>query len=227
MKMKKRIAAWIILFIMIFVGCTAQPSDAPEDQLAFPGTKWNMTPEELIDSLDLAEDAYEISQEDNFYSIVVRNLPIFGTAADTGFEFLVSEDGQVGGLYHIQINFSEETDMEAVLAEMTKLYGEPEPADEEYSEEYNAHVRHWSSALRQSDALTAEEYEAFASAYQAQTGQELASDDTLNTDSLANIWWTDDSSQRYGTLPFEVWPRMVELQSALADVQAAYEKICD
>lgn len=192
--------------------------------MTFPGTRWNMSVEEFINALDLEEDSYTINQTEDSYSIIVPQVNVFDASADAAFQFTLRENGEIGGLYHIQINFTEDTDMSAVLSEMMSAYGTPEPADEERTDAYNQHVKCWNSELRQIEALPQEERNEFERAFQEGIGREIHEDDPLYTAPMAYIIWSDDASQRYTV--FEVWPYMVEFHNSSALMWDVYEEVC-
>ena len=49
----------VIIFLMILSGCGNTQPATDVQTLSFPGTTWDMTPEEIIEAFNLKEDDYE------------------------------------------------------------------------------------------------------------------------------------------------------------------------
>ena len=102
--MKKRFftIALILLFALPPLLCACGQKNlpgGPEELLAFPGTRWDMTPQELIQALDLEEGTYEAKETPygasvqdaegyGYYVIEVKDTEAFGLPADVSFGFL-------------------------------------------------------------------------------------------------------------------------------------------
>jgi len=118
-------------------GCKEVLSDG---LVVFPGTEWNMTPEEVMAALSLTEeDLAEEASDDWQYAFLVRDMAVFGLPADVVYNFgdasySFRDNGYTGepvfGLRAVQVNFPEDADMDAVRLSLEKALGEPGEARE-------------------------------------------------------------------------------------------------
>lgn len=124
----KRLAcgAMLLLAGALLTACGGPgASEESAQKLEYPGLHWNDTPEAVIQALDLEEEPVE-GEDGNTCSLLAEEADFFGGQARVLFRFMRSMDeGDAPyGLSRIEASFSEGTDMDAVLAEMTRLYGE-------------------------------------------------------------------------------------------------------
>lgn len=135
MKKVTSILCVLLLLSAFLFGCGQSKGDPQAEELCFPGLNWNMTPEQAIKALKLSKGDYtETIIKNNgdldSYTISVEHYEIFGTDAAIGFQF---HDYDGNGIYHLQrinMGFSANENMEAVEAEIMKVYGEGQPVYE-------------------------------------------------------------------------------------------------
>lgn len=139
--MKKRFftIALILLFALPPLLCACGQKNlpgGPEELLAFPGTRWDMTPQELIQALDLEEGTYEAketpygaSAQDaegyGYYVIEVKDTEAFDLPADVSFGFLDHTGDGRYWLNQLVVLCADGTDYRALVAALTQYYGEP------------------------------------------------------------------------------------------------------
>lgn len=138
------LALVLCLVFVALAGCRqslpqpTEPEDPPLDALmAFPGIRWTMRPQEVMDTLGLTEADCEITEtpyddsttpkQNGNYTIGFRNLEVFGQEAVGAFTFMdYTGDGKFY-LDSIQVNFPEGTDIPALRTTMAEAYGESTP----------------------------------------------------------------------------------------------------
>ena len=136
----------VMVCVILLISCATNPKvtiptgDEPavEDSqaalLEFPGLKWNMTPEEVKNALNLTNDQIvrENKQEADTrsamphegYTIQVQNLSLLGAdILNAKFSF-VRYEGNDFGLCSVEIYYPEETNMQNVVDDMAEFYGE-------------------------------------------------------------------------------------------------------
>ena len=99
---RNRFSRILLLFTALCLAlcaCQAAPeetaADGPEGELAFPGTRWDMTPEELTAQLGLEDYETQTLQETDdttgamveTYIIGVEGYDLFGATARVTFQF--------------------------------------------------------------------------------------------------------------------------------------------
>lgn len=124
----KRLACGVMLLLVsVILSACGGPGASEESalKLEYPGLHWNYTPEAVIEALELETEAVE--NEDGKTCVVqAEEMDFFGGQARVLFRFMRGADGTDTpyGLSRIEAHFSEDTDMDAVLTELTQLYGE-------------------------------------------------------------------------------------------------------
>lgn len=190
------VALIVAMFLLLFAGCThsAEPI-TPESALAFPGTQWNMTPEQLIKALCLKKGEYQVfeipygksddaSGPEGIYGIHVTDMEVFGKNGQVGFRFLDFTGSGNYGLVYIVVEYPEDTDMKAVKDAMIKAYGEPSPYDSAHNgTDYRKHVTFWNSEVTEYDVLSQK---------QIQTLPEISLA-SLQRRPLAHVFWSDET----------------------------------
>lgn len=146
---KKRSSAALVCLVLVaallaggLVSCETNQSSAwTSDLLEFPGTRWNDPAETVLESLKLdpeqiiADESSDEDGKDNMRTIVVEGISCFGGTANAVLRFVrYAESGadQPHGLFRVELIFSDDTDMDAVKAELTRLYGEGSQEKREY-----------------------------------------------------------------------------------------------
>ena len=133
MKKVTSVLCLLLLLSALLFGCGQEKADPQAQELCFPGLSWNMTPNQAIKALKLADGDYTESETkadgENYgiYAFGVEHYGIFGTDARLVAEF---HDYDGNGTYHltqVALSFSPQENMEAVEGEMIKIFGEGQP----------------------------------------------------------------------------------------------------
>ena len=178
------------------------PYHAGSEALAFPGTRWDMTPEELTEALKLGDgvDRQETpfdAQSDNaegIYSIAVKNYKVFGSDAEVAFLFSDYNGDGVYGLSSVRVAFAVDADMAAIRDAMVKEYGEPVSLDngqQHYDADFKQHVARWESEATLADSITDQQLQSLQDQLRAVTNSEAAADP--GTQKLCWVYWSDEA----------------------------------
>ena len=119
----------VIIFLMILSGCGNTQPATDVQTLSFPGTTWDMTPEEIIEAFNLKEDDYEtvLPDEGNpYYQLNKIHIELFGSDSEVMFAFEDINGDGTPHLRYVYASYPDETDFDSVLSSMKKAYGEPE-----------------------------------------------------------------------------------------------------
>lgn len=125
--------------IAVLVACAVNPERATEleETLAFPGTRWNSSPEEVFEKLgldlEMLNQQVETGMTGEYLYIEVPELAAFGETALTAFfcfDNYLPETSDHFGLSGVRIFYPEDCDKEAIVANLRQLYG---PEAEEYT----------------------------------------------------------------------------------------------
>ena len=167
---------------LLLISCSARPDPA---LLEFPGLKWNDTPEQVMEKLDLSadqilENAMANPGENTGYDIwnlTITDLEFMGSQADrVQFLFIRYPDCNYI-LMRVQLYLAEDTDMNALRAELMEIYGDgttdPRPnyiftdgkiqesnTDRQSSGDGSQH--YWYAAVTGTDVLSAQAVERYA-----------------------------------------------------------------
>lgn len=183
--------ASLLLVCGLLSSCVSAPQEAGA-QLCLPGLEWGQPMDEALKALDtsleaLSSEDYALDEEYGGGRVRLRDREIFGQksaemiltfAAD--FYYIDPEkyaDRKNGFLCEVRISYPEDADMDAVLAEMKKSFGEPAETVETYSTyeelptEYTSddHNQYWagpaiSQVVDEAHQKTLRENEEFAAA---------------------------------------------------------------
>lgn len=139
----KKIFAVILMLALLLSGCRVVApdeliSDNPAELLEFPGLQWNMSPEAIIEALNLQdEDLMEVPADEvreNCYEIRVKGEALgelFGEdvalAAFSCYDFYEGENQGRYGLGSVDVIYEQDADMEAVREKLTERYGAESP----------------------------------------------------------------------------------------------------
>lgn len=139
----KKIFAVILMLALLLSGCRVVApdeliSDNPAELLEFPGLQWNMSPEAIIEALNLQdEDLMEVPADEvreNCYEIRVKGealSELFGEnvdlAAFTCYDYYEGENQGRYGLGSVDVIYEQDADMEAVREKLTERYGAESP----------------------------------------------------------------------------------------------------
>ena len=136
----------LIAALLILILCITACAKAPNPDVAlveFPGLKWNDTSEQVIEKLKLTEDqilenAMQIPAEDaakteyDVWNLTITDWTFLHSKVVGGQFTFVRYPGCAFGLMRVQLYLADDTDMNALRAEMKKEYGEvstdPRPA---------------------------------------------------------------------------------------------------
>lgn len=195
------VALLLAALLLSLGGCQKEvpaPPDGPVTELAYPGTYWTMSPDQLREALSLPADGLpeELTPADaetgetSQYRFGVKEWECFG--ANGSATFIFGEDLAGPGTYDlriVQIVLDAGADTQAVLDALTAQYGQPAQS--------NGKAARWESKSRSRDyleedvsaqleALFPEEYSLFS------PGGPLATID----------FYIDDSENNSGVLIF-------------------------
>ena len=135
----------VLLLCAVLTSCNSAPKSA---DLCLPGLEWGQPMDEALKALDtsleaLSSEDYALDEEYGGGRIRLRNREIFGQKSAemiltfaTDFYYIDPEkyaDRKNGFLCEVRISYPEDADMDAVLAEMKKSFGEPAETVETYS----------------------------------------------------------------------------------------------
>ena len=136
----------LVIAVFCFLTDPVNPAEVNDQQLAYPGMEWNMSPEEVLEALDGAyeEIKWEESQppktEGGYYyhEFSLLGCESFGYPAEKiRFSFVdITGTGLNLGLYRVDVYYPDgetgiETDISRVVAAVEAVYGE---AEDEYTE---------------------------------------------------------------------------------------------
>lgn len=190
--MKKLRIFSLLASLLLICGLLSSCGQGAGAQLCLPGLEWGQPMDEALKALDtsleaLSSEDYALDEEYGGGRVRLRDREIFGQksaemiltfAAD--FYYIDPEkyaDRKNGFLCEVRISYPEAADMDAVLAEMKKSFGEPAETVETYSTyeelptEYTSddHNQYWagpaiSQVLDEAHQKTLRENEEFAAA---------------------------------------------------------------
>ena len=213
----------LILAVTVAAGCSFTGPVSPRESLdysvyAFPGTEWGMTPEEVMDSLNLTEKDVTIEYDDGEDSekhiqfIKKDYEDVFGAPAQVQFRFATITMGNIPYTYldMTAFEYADDTDMETIKQNIIGQYGEPA------SEDAPSMFYGWSADKKNSDGhnsvwisdtklgsfvndqtldffilTTGASYLTNEADWYDKALEELEAD---KADPAAAIWWTDDSN---------------------------------
>lgn len=179
----------VLLLCAVLTSCNSAPKSA---DLCLPGLEWGQPMDEALKALDtslevLSSEDYALDEEYGGGRVRLRDREIFGQKSvemiltfATDFYYIDPEkyaDRKNGFLCEVRISYPEDADMDAVLAEMKKSFGEPAETVETYSTyeelptEYTSddHNQYWagpaiSQVVDEAHQKTLRENEEFAAA---------------------------------------------------------------
>lgn len=190
--MKKLRIFSLLASLLLVCGLLSSCGQGAGAQLCLPGLEWGQPMDEALKALDtsleaLSSEDYALDEEYGGGRVRLRDREIFGQksaemiltfAAD--FYYIDPEkyaDRKNGFLCEVRISYPEDADMDAVLAEMKKSFGEPAETVETYSTyeelptEYTSddHNQYWagpaiSQVVDEAHQKTLRENEEFAAA---------------------------------------------------------------
>ena len=134
--MKRRFICFLLICIVLMgtlSACNQSLTVNNPQHLELPGLKWNMTPEEVKEALELTEEQILINQmveltEDSgeafdIWSLQVSDLRLYGESVIyASFDF-IRYPGNAFGLYQVHIYFDEKTDMVKLEGKLSEIYG--------------------------------------------------------------------------------------------------------
>ena len=193
--MKKLRIFSLLASLLLVCGLLSSCGSAPQGagaQLCLPGLEWGQPMDEALKALDtsleaLSPEDYALDEEYGGGRVRLRGQEAFGQKSAemiltfaTDFYYIDPEkyaDRKNGFLCEVRISYPEDADMDAVLAEMKKSFGEPAETVETYSTyeelptEYTSddHNQYWagpaiSQVVDEAHQKTLRENEEFAAA---------------------------------------------------------------
>ena len=125
--MKKRVFAITLFLVLTIILCSCGGKEG-DGSLEFPKTKWGMTRAEVLEAYDMErEDASEWQDDGYGTTFAVEGQKLFGE--ETGrirFEFLDIGSG-TQQLCAVSVEYPDDADMNRVLKNMRKEYGDTVP----------------------------------------------------------------------------------------------------
>lgn len=253
--MKKLRIFSLLASLLLVCGLLSSCGSAPQEagaQLCLPGLEWGQPMDEALKALDtsleaLSSEDYALDEEYGGGRVRLRDREIFGQKSAemiltfaTDFYYIDPEkyaDRKNGFLCEVRISYPEDADMDAVLAEMKKSFGEPAETVETYSTyeelptEYTSddHNQYWagpaiSQVVDEAHQKTLRENEEFAAAL-IPTQSDSSIDDAVWENYLktpvSTARWSDDYrnditealEEQHG---ISTSPNMVILEGSLA-----------
>lgn len=243
--------ASLLLVCGLLSSCVSAPQEAGA-QLCLPGLEWGQPMDEALKALDtsleaLSSEDYALDEEYGGGRVRLRDREIFGQKSAemiltfaTDFYYIDPEkyaDRKNGFLCEVRISYPEDADMDAVLAEMKKSFGEPAETVEIYSInkelpiewDSNDHNQYWagpaiSQVVDEAHQKTLRENEEFAAAL-IPTQSDSSIDDAIWENYLktpvSTVRWSDNYrnditealEEQHG---ISTSPNMVILEGSLA-----------
>ena len=221
--MKKLRIFSLLASLLLVCGLLSSCGQGAGAQLCLPGLEWGQPMDEALKALDtsleaLSSEDYALDEEYGGGRVRLRDREIFGQKSAemiltfaTDFYYLDPEkyaDRKNGFLCEVRISYPEDADMDAVLAEMKKSFGEPAETVETYSTyeelptEYTSddHNQYWagpaiSQVVDEAHQKTLRENEEFAAAL-IPTQSDSSIDDAIWENYLktpvSTVRWSDD-----------------------------------
>ena len=221
--MKKLRIFSLLASLLLVCGLLSSCGQGAGAQLCLPGLEWGQPMDEALKALDtsleaLSSEDYALDEEYGGGRVRLRDREIFGQKSAemiltfaTDFYYIEPEkyaDRKNGFLCAVRISYPEDADMDAVLAEMKKSFGEPAETVETYSTyeelptEYTSddHNQYWagpaiSQVVDEAHQKTLRENEEFAAAL-IPTQSDSSIDDAIWENYLktpvSTVRWSDD-----------------------------------
>lgn len=101
-------------------------STEKQSNLEFPKTTWGMSMEETLDSYQITiEDTSRYHETGRGSMFMIEDYELFGEkTSDTDFQFIDFADNGIFELCYVRVTYLEGSDMNHVLTQMQKVYGE-------------------------------------------------------------------------------------------------------
>lgn len=166
--MRKRLIICFLLLSMLLCACQSVPPETGDAGLiTFPGTHWNMTPEELMTALAIPETAVTVYLDEprtadnqvGTYQIGVDGMELYGYPATVGFTFCAYTDDAPLGLSQVIVVYQDNADTEAIRQALGAELGDPTGSHNTYPYVY------WDSAKRLRDYMSEDAVETVRSNY--------------------------------------------------------------
>ena len=210
----------LILAVTVAAGCSftgpaAQNRDPNKpmerdpryEVLAYPGTEWGMNPNEVMKALKLKDEDVTITAvSEHCVSTETEVSNIFGSPAKVTFFFYgfsYPDPTSALNCYFLtatQVIYPDDTDMNKVRTEVSRIYGEPTLPDapphlnlvRPRLESTKGHVSRWDSEPLIGDLISEEyaEYKTYTSSHFGPAPEEV---EKLKQEPAAQLWWTDDA----------------------------------
>ena len=236
--MKKTRYLSLFIAVLLLCGILSACNSAPQSaDLCLPGLEWGQSIDDALTALgtsreDLGEDFYSETGGSSY--ALLRDQEVFGQKSaeimllfSSAYASAENTEEMVSTLCQITISYPDDADMDAVLEEMTKSFGEPAETVETYSlssvspTEYTSdnNNQYWagpaiSEAVDEAHQETLRENEEF-SANLVPTQTEASIDDTLwenylKTPVSTARWSTNYVSPTKALVSEEEWERLQE-----------------
>lgn len=162
--MKKLLALFMLIPAFLLAGCNSTEQETGD--FKFCSLEWGTDWETVQQSELLQNTEYEVTENGQRQLVKIEGFEYLGVKLDmTGLAFDIGEETETNGLHSVFLQFSEE-DEEALLAEFTKLYGEPKTSyTDKNGVEIPINPSGWVSSETIEDVLTEEEKEYYISLF--------------------------------------------------------------
>lgn len=127
--MKKTLSLFVLIAILFLPSSCKSRSDV--DSLIFPKTTWGMSVEETFDAFGITKEdtaSYDDYEKGGVTVFSINDYELFGEpASKIVFNFMDLKDNGNGALCEIKVIYPQSADMDHILEEMQKTYGETVP----------------------------------------------------------------------------------------------------
>ncbi len=203
----KKLLICVLVLSLLLCGCGAEP-EYDRERYEFPGLKWGMSPDAVLDALGKNADAviHEIEDRNEDlntdywnYTMILHGVEAFGQKT-TAAAFIFTDYTQTGEDYKLEdlrcfypdgYDGSEVADVAALEAELVRLYGPAARTEHwdmaaqkhtEVTEERTANVFAWDSVLTCWDLMTQEQRDGVYAYYCAK------SENPVSLEEFADDW---------------------------------------
>lgn len=123
--MKRKL--WSAVFVVATLICSCGKK-LENNSLDFPKTSWEMDMDEVLEALGEEKEDMELFKTDNSGSMFsLKERELFGEKTELiNFQFYDFAGNGTQKFCYVQVNYPDDADMNHVLNEMKKVYGEPQ-----------------------------------------------------------------------------------------------------
>lgn len=127
--MEKIYICIVLPLILLLISCSQEEKSK---HIIFQDTYWGMTPDELLKSYNFTKDDIDYEKSEDGITVSIPNMKVLETKSEgVIFQFYKVKENKYG-LYGVTVSYLDELDMNLVLQELKKEYGEPSKEHKEY-----------------------------------------------------------------------------------------------